>query len=112
MKRLLPLLLLATSAHAEGGPHKLYRWSIAALIAGSTADAASTWGQNEINPVLGSGRFGMGQVAVKGGIVAGALLIQGFMLKRQPQTEHIFDVGNFAMGAAFGAVAVRNWRSR
>ena len=112
LKRLLILALLASSAHAEGSGHKLYRWSVAALVAGNAADVAGSWGRRELNPALGRGNFGAQQIAIKSGVVAGALVIQHFVVKYKPETERAIVVGNFVAAGVFGGVAVQSWSAR
>jgi len=87
---------------------RLYRWSAAALVAGNAADVASTAGRQEGNPALGRGTFGVSQVVVKAAIVSGSLITQHFILKRHPENAKAVAIANFAMGGAFGGLAVRN----
>jgi hypothetical protein len=99
---------LATSLQAETAARRLYNWSAAALVAGNAADVASSFGRQEGNTVLGGGTFGTSQIALKGAIVAGSLIAQHFILKRHPESAKAVAIANFAMGGAFGGLAVRN----
>lgn len=109
--RLATLLFLTLPAFAEQPNHwhRAWKWSVAALAAGNAADAASSYGRPELNPVLGQ-QFGGRSGAIKFGIVGGAVLAQYIINKKLPQAEKPLAVINFGMAGAFGAVAIRNAR--
>lgn len=131
------LLLLATiGAHAEsayvqsaaftrrveygdraprsGKWSKVWKWSAAALVAGSSMDAASSWGYAESNGFLrsGNGQMHARGTAIKFGVLGGALLGQYYLVKKNPELEKPLAITNFAVGAAYSAVSLRNWRVR
>ncbi len=121
------LLLLSASAHAEPRSEWLpshpvkeskwrraWKWSAAALIAGNALDVASSYGYRETNGVLrgGNGQLNQRGAAIKFGVMAGALLGQHYMLKQNPGMEKPLAITNFAVGAAFSGIAVRNWKVR
>lgn len=113
MKRLLLLSLISCAlVHAEGPSRKLYRWSVAALVAGNSADVASSWGAQEIGPAYMHGRFGYGNAALKVGFVASGLTFQHFYLKHHPEARRSMTISNFAVGGAMGALAFRNFEVR
>lgn len=92
----------------------LWKWSAAALIAGSSMDAASSWGYAESNTMLrsGNGRLAGRGTAIKFGVMGAALLGQHYLVKKNPELEKPLAITNFAVGAAYSGVAVRNWRVR
>lgn len=116
MRRLIPLLLiLATLAGAQDRPaahgkwkHILFRVSEAALAAGNGADAYSSLGRYESNPVLGRGQFGGGQIAIKTAIVGGILLGQEIAARKLPAMAPAFTVSNFGVAGYLGWQARRN----
>jgi hypothetical protein len=110
MKQFVVLLLFAGSLQAETVPRRLYKWSVAALVAGNVADASSSWGGNELNPLAGRGRYGVSQVSVKALVLAGPLLLQWRL--RRPQNERVFTITNFAVGGSLAGLAIRNWKVR
>jgi hypothetical protein len=88
--------------------HKLYQASVAALVAGNAADAASSWGKFETNPTLGRGTFGARQTGIKLGAMAVGLAYQHWQVARRPAKAESFALGNLSMAAVFAAVAVHN----
>ena len=93
---------------------KAWKWSAAALMAGNAMDVASSYGYQEANGVLRSGNGQLNQrgTAIKFGVMAGALLGQHYLLKQNPEMEKPLAITNFAVGAAFSGIAVRNWKVR
>src|SRR6266446_1077520 len=63
----------------------LYRWSLATLLAANVADVASSWSQQEANPLVSGGgaQFGVTSVAIKTGFVATSLLVQHIALRHR-----------------------------
>jgi hypothetical protein len=109
MKRLSIFALLSLPLAAQDVPHKrLYRWSVVALTAASAADVASSWGKQELNPVLGRGTFGARQTGIKISISAGMLTAQWWAMLRHPELRHGFARSNFIAAGALGGVAVGN----
>jgi hypothetical protein len=92
------------------GPSKLWRISVAALAAGSAADAWSSYGRVEANPLLRNptGRFSAQSIGLKAAIAGGTVTAQWFMLRRHPGSAKVAAITNFGMAAVFGGVAVRN----
>lgn len=93
---------------------KAWKWSAAALMAGNAMDVASSYGYQETNGVLRSanGQLNQRGTAIKFGIMAGALVGQYYLLKQNPEMEKPLAMTNFAVGAAFSGIAVRNWKVR
>jgi hypothetical protein len=99
--------------HAQAiGPagRTLYRWSIAAVLAGSVADAATAWRAQEANPVVaGTGnQFGVQSVAIKSGLVGTSLLIQHIILRHRPDLYKRMAWMNLITSGALGGVAGYN----
>lgn len=94
--------------------NKLWKWSAAALVAGSTMDVASSYGYAEANGMLrsGSGQLQARGTAIKFGVLGAALVGQHYLRQRHPEMEKPLAITNFAVGAAYSGVAVRNWRVR
>lgn len=131
-KLLCTSLLLACSLSAEEAvfvrppepgvrPRISLTWklSIASLVAANTADILTSRSlQNrgighETNDLLCDprGRFSTGKtVAIKGGIAAGAALIEMVVIRKWPKTARFLAVLNFAQAGVAGGSAVSNWR--
>jgi hypothetical protein len=98
----------------EGRGHqRLWYGSLAALLAGSTFDLASSVGKRELNPLIASGpnqQFNLGKgIAIKGAIIGGALMIHKLTrAANSKQADRLTSIGNFAAGAAFAAAGVHN----
>jgi len=108
---LLGGLIIPAASAAEKASHWRAVWHVSqALLAGANAaDAASSWGKYEENPLLRTGtRFSYGSVSIKMGIVAGCLTMQHFMVHKNPKSVRLYSIGNLAASAALGAVAARN----
>lgn len=87
----------------------LWMTSIAAMAAGTAADAYSSWHKRESNSLLASsnGTFGEKGVAIKAGIAAGVLTPQ--ILFRKHRDWHLaFAVSNFAEAGIFAGATVHN----
>ncbi|MCW5963038.1 MAG: hypothetical protein KIT83_03290 [Bryobacterales bacterium] len=93
---------------------KLWKWSAAALVAGSSMDVASSWGYAEANGMLrsSSGHLHARGTAIKFGVLGAALIGQHYLVKKNPELEKPLAITNFAIGATYSGVAVRNWRVR
>lgn len=88
----------------------LYHWSIATVLAANAADVASSWSQQEANPLLAGGgaRFGATSVAIKTGFVATSLVIQHVALRHRPDLYKKLAWLNFATSGVLGGVAKYN----
>ena len=96
---------------AESAPasNKMWKISLMSLIGANAADAASSWGKHESNPLLRSsnGTFGVQGLAVKGAMV-GASLIPQYMCRNNPKLKKAFTIANFAETGFFSAIALHN----
>ncbi|MCZ2149556.1 MAG: hypothetical protein LC126_17500 [Bryobacterales bacterium] len=93
------------------GRGKWWKISTALLVAATSADAASSWGHQEANPLLrgGNGRFGGQAIALKALILGGTAGAQYFLLKRHPKAEKYAAVTNMILTGAFSAAAASNY---
>jgi hypothetical protein len=111
---LLAFSLVQQAAAQELKPRRGFWWklSAAALTAATMVDAHSSWGHNEINPVLRgpNGRFGVQGLAMKALITTGVIGTQYFLLKRTPQAEKYGVITNFALAGVLGTAAMYNYK--
>lgn len=106
-------ILVQTPAIAPAG-RTFYHWSVAAVLAGIVADAASGWKAQEANPVLaGTGKqFGVQSVAIKSGLVGVSLFIQYVALRHRPDLYRRMAWMNLITAGALGGVAGHNVGAR
>ena len=100
---------------SKRGWKKVWTASVAVLAAVNVADARSSVGRYEMNPLLrdGQGRCSAGRtVAVKSAALGGMVLVQALLQRRMPQErlEKPSAIVNFAAAATVGAIAYRNTR--
>ncbi len=83
--------------------------SVVAAIAGTSFDAASSWGKLESNGLLASsnGTFGAKGLSIKAGVAAGVIVPQ-ILLRKHKELRTAFIIGNFGEGAIFSAAAIHN----
>jgi len=101
------------SLRAEGadtGRKKLWKWSVGMLAAANAADAMTSIGRHELNPVLGVGQFGPRATGLKIGISAVTIGAQYLILRRKPEAMRKAAYINFGMAGATAGVAVHNSR--
>ena len=93
-------------------PSKLWRFSVAALAAGSAADALSSYGHRETNPILRNpgGTFSGKAMGIKAAIAGGGVAAQWIVLRKHPESARAAAITNFGMAGLFTGVAARNWR--
>ncbi len=89
--------------------HRVWVASIFAMVAGTTADAVSSWHKRESNGLLASsnGAFGPKGVAIKAGIAAGILTPQ-IILRKHRDWQITFALGNFAEAGIFTGATIHN----
>ena len=106
LRAALLLACLAASSYAQ----PLYRASQIAVGVASATDIASSWGRQELNPVLGQGTFGYRQTGIKLGILGASMVTADRLtFKRR---RRLLTVVNFAVAGVMTGVAVRNYRGR
>ncbi len=93
--------------------NRLWIASMISAVAGTSLDAASSWGLREGNGLLASpnGQFGAKGLALKAGLAAGILVPQ-LCLRKRRGLKRAFTVGNFAQAALFTSVSVHNFQVR
>ena len=105
-------ILFLSAASAADRPSRwraVWRVSQALLVADDAADAASSWGKNEANPLVRAGqRFSYGSLAIKLGALGGGLAAQHYILRKAPEQMPLFASANLAVAAMLGVVAGRN----
>ncbi len=114
-------LLLAASACAEtrailehpqpgARPSRLWRWSVAALAAGSATDAWSSYGRFESNALLrdSRGRFSGRAIGLKAAFAGGGVAAQWLVFRKRPEMARAVAFTNFGMAGLFTGVAIRN----
>lgn len=87
-------------------------WKISAMLtaAAAAADAHSSWGRMELNPVLRSsnGRFGLQGIAIKSLVTGGSIGAQYILLRRNPKAEKYGVAINMLMAGIMGTAATTN----
>jgi hypothetical protein len=113
----LILALIANPAWGQEGGGKwakrLYRASIAAVVAGSAMDMQSSLGKHETNGLLANhqGIFSAQGIGIKLAIAGAAVGTQQFLLHKHP-TANGYKTGmfiNFAVAGALTGVAAHNY---
>ena len=107
-------LLAADFAEVEDRHYKAWKRSVYVLAASQVADAASSWNQPELNPVLAGrdGRFAWRGAAIKGGAVAGSIALQAYIVRKRPRAAKWLSRVNFATSGVTFSVAVYNFGRR
>ncbi len=93
----------------DQGSKRLWIISLAAMAAGTSMDAATSWGKREGNGLLaqGNGSFGPRGTGIKAG-VAVATLVPQILLRKHPELRKAFIVGNFTEAGVFTGTAIHN----
>ncbi len=116
MRRLAFLLILmCVAAWAQQPPRRTKkRWllSVAVFVAAGVADAHSSYGGLEANPLLRSadGRLRARGVGIKFGLLGAVAGAECLIIRKNPEAANTVFVANLAGTAALTAVAVRNYR--
>ena len=119
-RTLVFLLLFCTSAWGQDNDGKwakrLWRASIAAVVAGSAADLHSSLGRHETNGLLANrqGVFSLQGIGIKLAITGAAMGTQHYLVRKYPSTS-AYKTGaliNFAVAGALGGIAVHNYGNR
>jgi len=93
--------------------NRLWIGSMVAVVAGTSLDAASSWGKRESNPLLAgsSGTFGAKGLGIKAGVAA-AVLVPQICLRKHKELRGAFMFGNYGEASIFTAAAIHNLRIR
>lgn len=89
-----------------------WKMSVVTLLVTSSLDTLSSWNQQEANPILGKGTFGLRQATLKGGITGGAVLTEWLWLRRHPKDAKVLSFVNFSASGVTLGVSIHNWRLR
>ena len=113
------LIFLAVSAQAEAASNKwrkVWKLSLVVMASANFADAASSYGHIETNPILASanGRFGRKGLALKVGVGAGLVVVEFLLHHKRPvfEVERAAAIVNFAVAGGFSAAAIHNIHNR
>lgn len=92
---------------------KIWRISMVVLGGATTADAYSSWGKREANPLLQttSGQFGARSVALKASFTGAAMFMQWRLARKDPKITPYLATANFAAAAIFTGAAARALRT-
>lgn len=102
----LPRTEMTASDKAQ---RRLWKWSVVALIAGTSVDAASSMNRPEANPLLRSanGQFGYRALLLKAALASGTIAFE-IHSTRGAHGYKRFAILNFVQAGAFGGIALRN----
>jgi hypothetical protein len=106
---LAPITIANTEDPHDRMMDRLWIGSMAAVVAGTAADAASSWGKLESNSLLASsnGAFGAKGLALKGAFAA-AIIVPEIFLRKHKELRTSFIVGNFGEASIFGGAVIHN----
>jgi len=105
------ILPAASAADRPSRWRAVWRVSQAMLTGADAADAASSWGKNEANPLVRAGqRFSYGSLAIKLGALGAGMAAQHYILSKAPNKAPLFATTNLAAAAMLGVVAEHNMR--
>lgn len=103
------LPLAASGADRLGRWRAVWRVSQVLLAGADTADAASSWGKNEANPLVRAGpRFSYGSLAIKAGALGAGLAVQHYIVRIAPGQTPLLVSANLATACALGLAAAHN----
>jgi hypothetical protein len=117
VKRFVALLVVslvlfhpaASAADRSSRWRAVWHVSQSLLVAGNTADIATSWGKYETNPLLRTGsRFSYGSMAIKLGMMMGGLTVQHYVARKFPNRIPYFASANLALTGVLGIVAAHN----
>jgi hypothetical protein len=93
--------------------NRLWIASMFAAVAGTSFDAATSWGRREGNSLLASsdGNFGARGLGIKVGVAA-AVIVPQICLRKRKDLKGIFAIGNFGEAAIFTGAGVHNLHVR
>ena len=94
---------------SDKAQRRLWKWSVVALIAGTSLDAVSSMNRPELNPFLRSsnGQFGYRALLLKAALASGTIAFE-IHFTRGAHGYKRFAILNFIQAGAFGGIALRN----
>jgi hypothetical protein len=90
--------------------HTLYRWSLAAALAGTAADTFSSWSHPEANPLLANpgSNFDARSAVLKSALLGASFLIEYYALRHNPHLYRHFAWLNFTIAGVLGGAVAHN----
>jgi hypothetical protein len=97
------------TASDDKAQRRLWKWSVVALIAGTSLDAATSMNMPEANPLLRSanGQFGYRALLLKAALASGTIAFE-IHSTRGAHGFKRFAILNFIQAGGFAGIAVRN----
>ena len=91
--------------------HRQWAISLAPLFASQALDSASSYGMQELNPLLASpdGSFGMKATTIKFGVVGALSATEYFVVRKYPRSAKVFTIVNWTAAGATSALAIHNY---
>ena len=91
--------------------HRQWAISLAPLFASQVLDSASSYGMQELNPLLASpdGSFGMKATTIKFGVVGALAATEYFVVRKYPRSARVFTILNWTAAGATSALAIHNY---
>jgi hypothetical protein len=91
--------------------HRQWAISLAPLFASQALDSASSYGMQELNPLLASpnGSFGMKATTLKFGVIGALAATETFVVRKYPRAAKVFTIVNWTAAGATGALAIHNY---
>jgi hypothetical protein len=95
----------------DASSYRVWKVSLAPVIAGQALDAASSYNMREVNPLLASadGRFGMKATTIKFGATAAILGVEYLIVRKRPGASRILSRLNWSVGIATAGFAAHNF---
>ena len=109
-KKLIILTCFLTWLAPASPWHRLWQVSSGVLIGATTLDGQSSWGKQELNPILGQGTFGMRQAFTLEVLPILVISSEWMLTRKYPSLEKPFAIANFIGGGIHVGCAVHNWR--
>ncbi len=91
--------------------HRQWAISLAPLFVSQALDSASSYGMQELNPLLASpdGSFGMKATSIKFGVVGALAATEYFVVRKYPRSAKVFTIVNWNAAGATSALAIHNY---
>jgi len=113
-------MTVANAAEPESAPgtgsswKKAWKWSLVAVASMTAADAASSMGRYEANPLLRNqnGQFGGQQASLKAGVVAGSVLAEWLLSRHNHSALKTATIVNGVTSAWLGYNVASNIKTR
>jgi hypothetical protein len=99
----------STSSNAKW--HRQWAISLVPLFASQALDSASSYGMQELNPLLASpdGSFGMKATTIKFGVIGALAATEYYVVRKYPRSAKVFTIVNWTAAGATSALAIHNY---